>query len=323
MTLSIVINEFGGPEVLQRVDRDAPTPGPGEVQIAQTAIGLNFIDIYHRTGLYPLPLPLVPGQEGAGIVVALGEGVTGLEDGDRVAYAGSVGAYAHVRNIGADQLVVLPAHITNQVAAATLLKGMTAWFLLHETFAVRPGHIILAQAAAGGVGLILTQWAKALGATVIGCAGSAEKCALALENGCDAAINYTETDFVAEVARLTEGAGVDVVYDGVGKATFEKSLDCLKPRGLMVSFGNATGPVAIPNLGVLAAKGSLYVTRPTMATYLNTKAARQKAADALFAAMASGDIKAHINQTFSLHDVRAAHRALAARQTTGSTLLLP
>jgi NADPH2:quinone reductase len=308
---------------MQVEDRQVGDPGPGEVKIRQHAIGLNFVDVYHRTGLYKKPLPLVLGQEAAGEVVALGDGVTDFSVGDRVAYSGAMGAYADDRLIPAGKLVSIPDAISFQTAAAITLKGTTAWYLLFETWAVKPGDTILIHAAAGGTGLIAAQWAKALGARVIGTAGSDEKLAIASRHGCDAVINYRTENFSARVRELTGGRGVDVVYDGVGKDTFEASLDCLRPRGLMVSFGNASGPVSIPSLGILADKGSLYLTRPTSNGYFREPADLRRAASALFSAVANGDIEVTIGQTFKLAEIAAAHQALESRQTTGSTLLLP
>jgi NADPH2:quinone reductase len=308
---------------MQVEDRQVGDPGHGEVKIRQHAIGLNYIDVYHRTGLYKQPLPMVPGQEAAGEVVALGEGVTDFGVGDRVAYSGAMGAYADERLIPAGRLVSIPDAISFETAAAIMLKGTTAWYLLFETWAVKPGDTILIHAAAGGTGLIAAQWAKALGARVIGTAGSSEKLAMASRHGCDEVINYRTENFAARVRELTGGRGVDVVYDGVGKDTFEASLDCLRPRGLMVSFGNASGPVSIPSLGILAEKGSLYLTRPTSSAYFSGPADLRRAASALFSAVVNGDIQITIGQTFKLAEVAAAHQALESRQTTGSTLLLP
>jgi NADPH2:quinone reductase len=267
--------------------------------------------------------PFVAGNEGAGVITALGEGVTGLAIGDRVAYQGQLGAYAAERLVAADRLVPIPQGIDERTAAAILLKGMTAFFLLHKTWQVAPGQTILWHAAAGGTGLIATQWAKSLGATVIGTAGSEEKAALAKAHGCDHVINYAQEDFAARVRELTGGRGVDVVYDGVGKATFEKSLDCLRPRGLMVSFGNASGVVAIPDIVELSRKGSLYLTRPTGVHYLARREDLLEAASALFAAVASGAIRTEISRSFPLAEAAEAHRALESRQTTGSVVLIP
>lgn len=320
---AIVIDRFGGPEVLRPVEREIGMPGPGELRVRQTAIGPNFIDVYHRTGLYPNPLPFVPGSEGAGEVVAVGPDVEGFAVGDRVAYQGVLGAYAEERILPAVRVVRLPGSISDEIAAAIMLKGLTAYYLLFLTWPVREGETVLIHAAAGGVGQIACQWAKSLGATVIGTAGSEEKVAFAKANGCDHVIAYTKENFAARVREITGGRGVDVVYDGVGKATFEASLDCLRPRGLMVSFGNATGPVAIPDLGVLSRKGSLFLTRPTTAHYLERREALLAGTEALFGAVESRAVKVTIGQRFALADAADAHRALESRQTTGSTILLP
>jgi len=323
MSRAFVVSAHGGPEVLQLTDRDVGEPGPGEIKIRHTAIGLNFIDTYQRSGLYPQQMPFVPGNEGSGVVLAIGEGVAGFAPGDRITYSSTVGAYAEERLLKADRAVPLPDGISDQIAAAMMLKGTTAYYLLHRTFKLDASHTILVHAAAGGVGQIATQWAKEIGARVIGTAGSEEKTALAKSLGCDEVINYTTEDFVERVKAFTDNTGVDVVYDGVGKATFEKSLDCLKPLGLMVSFGNASGPVSIPSLGILATKGSLYVTRPTTATYLSDPAEMRKASEALFSVVESGAVKIDINRTYPLADVAEAHRALESRQTTGSVVLIP
>jgi NADPH2:quinone reductase len=323
MSQAIVVHATGGPEVLTLEDRALASPGPGEVALRQTAIGLNFIDTYQRSGLYPMQLPFVAGNEGAGIVTALGAGVTDIKVGDRVAYQGQTGAYAQERLAVAERMVAIPDGISDQVAAAIMLKGLTAYYLLFKTWPVAKGETILWHAAAGGTGLIATQWAKALGATVIGTAGSDEKVALAKAHGCDHVINYRKEDFAARVRELTGGRGVDVVYDGVGKATFEKSLDCLRARGLLVSFGNASGVVAIPDITALSRKGSLYVTRPTGLHYLASRAELIEGAEKLFAAVKSGAIKVEIGHTFALAEAAEAHRALEGRETTGSVLLLP
>lgn len=323
MSRAFVVHEVGGPEAMVLEDRDVGAPGPGQIRVRNRAVGLNFIDVYERSGLYRVETPFVPGNEGAGEVTAIGAGVSEFTVGDRVGYIGPAGAYADERLLPAARAIPLPGHIDFETAAASMLKGMTAYYLLFETWKLRAGESILWQAAAGGVGLIACQWAKALGATVYGTAGSAEKAALARANGCREAINYRTEDFAQRIRELTGGRGVDVVYDGVGAATFEASLDCLRPRGLMVSFGNASGPVSIPDLRILARKGSLYVTRPTSAAYFATTAELRKAAQMLFAAIGEGTIKVSVNQRFALSDAVAAHRALEARQTTGSTLLLP
>ncbi|WP_108462663.1 quinone oxidoreductase family protein [Devosia naphthalenivorans] len=323
MTKAIVVLQTGGPEQLSFEDRPVADPGAGQVKLKQTAIGLNFIDTYQRSGLYPVQTPFVAGNEGAGVVTAVGEGVTDLRVGDRVAYQGQIGAYAVERLAAADRVVPIPDSIDDKTAAAIMLKGLTAYYLLFKTWPLAKGETILWQAAAGGVGLIATQWAKALGATVIGTAGSEEKVELARAHGCDHVINYRTEDFAERVKEITGGKGVDVVYDGVGKSTFEKSLDCLRPRGLMASFGNASGVVSIPDITVLSRKGSLYVTRPTTAHYLNNREALLEGAASLFDAVANGSIKVNINKTFPLSDAADAHRALEGRETTGSVVLLP
>ena len=320
---AIVVDQFGGPEALDFRDVELGEPGSGEIRVRHHAIGVNFIDTYHRTGLYPTPLPLIPGSEGAGEVVAVGAGVSGFKPGDRIAYQGTLGAYRQERIMPAAKAVLLSDSIDYETAAAIMLKGLTAYYLLFLTWPVRAGETILFHAAAGGMGLIACQWANSIGARVIGTAGSPEKVALARANGCDEVINYSEEDFAERVRDLTGGKGVDVVYDGVGQATFEKSLDCLRPMGLMVSYGNATGPVTVPDLGILARKGSLFVTRPTGAHYFAERQALLAGAKALFSAVESGAIKPHIGQRFTLSDAADAHRALEGRQTVGSTILLP
>ncbi|SEQ60955.1 NADPH2:quinone reductase [Devosia sp. YR412] len=323
MTRAVVVHQTGGPEALSVEDWPLASPGPGQVAIRQTAVGLNFIDTYQRSGLYPMQTPFVAGSEGAGVVTALGEGVTSLKLGDRVAYQGQIGAYADERLVVADRVVPIPDGVSDQTAAAIMLKGLTAFYLLFKTWPLAKDETILWHAAAGGVGQIATQWAKSLGATVIGTAGSDEKCDLAKAQGCDHVINYSTQDFAARVRELTGGRGVDVVYDGVGKSTFEKSLDCLRPRGLMVSFGNASGVVSIPDVTVLSRKGSLYVTRPTTAHYFQTRDELLEGAGKLFAAVTSGAIKVDVARTFPLAEAANAHRALEARETTGSVVLLP
>ncbi|MGV8830529.1 MAG: quinone oxidoreductase family protein [Devosia sp.] len=323
MTKAILVDHTGGPEVLSFRDHPVAAPGPGQVALRQTAIGLNFIDTYQRSGLYPVQTPFVAGNEGAGVITALGDGVTDFKVGDRVVYQGQIGAYATERLAAADRMVPIPDAIDDQTAAAVLLKGLTAYYLLFQTWPLAKGETILWHAAAGGTGLIATQWAKALGATVIGTAGSDDKTALAKAHGCDHVINYSTEDFATRVREITDGRGVDVVYDGVGKTTFEKSLDCLRPRGLLASFGNASGVVAIPDITVLARKGSLYVTRPTGLHYLGQRAALLEGASLLFAAIANGSIKVEVNQTFPLAQAADAHRALEGRQTTGSVVLIP
>jgi NADPH2:quinone reductase len=321
---AIRISETGGPEVMKLVDVDVEKPGPGQVRVRQTAIGLNYIDTYHRSGLYPVPLPSGIGLEGAGVVEELGEGVTSLKVGDRVAYGvGAIGAYAQVRNLPANRISKIPAGISDETAAGMMLKGMTVRYLLRATYKVQPGETILLHAAAGGVGLILSQWARALGVTVIGTVGSDDKVRIAREHGCDHVINSTTENTVARVKEITGGKGVPVVYDGVGQATLITSLDCLKPRGLLVSFGNASGPVKALDLGLLSAKGSLYVTRPTLMTYTASDAELQETADDLMAMVASGKVKIPVNQRYALADAVQAHRDLESRKTTGTTVLLP
>jgi NADPH2:quinone reductase len=323
MARAIRIHEHGGPEVLRWDEIDPGTPGPGQALIRQTAAGLNFIDVYHRTGLYPVPaMPAIIGNEGAGVVVALGNGVTGLAVGDRVAYSMSLGSYAEERVVDASRLVTVPDGISDQQAAAMMLKGCTVQYLLRRIYPVKPGDTILLHAAAGGVGLIACQWAKHLGATVIGTVGTDEKAELARQHGCDHPIVYTREDIVERVKALTDGAGVPVVFDSVGKDTFAASLDCLQPRGLMVSYGNASGAVAPFSPGLLAAKGSLFLTRPTLASYISTRAELDATAADLFAVVESGAVKVEVSQVFPLKDAAQAHRDLEARKTTGSTVLL-
>jgi NADPH2:quinone reductase len=317
----IVMDRTGGPEVLEWRDGTVAAPGPGEALVRHAAVGLNFIDVYHRTGLYALPLPLTPGVEGAGTVEAVGEGVAHLAAGDRVAYAGPPGAYAEARLIPADRLVKLPADIAFEQAAAMMLKGLTAQVLLRQTYRVEAGETILVHAAAGGVGLILCQWAAALGATVIGTVSTPEKAALARAHGCHHPLVTGGADFVAEVERLTGGARLPVVYDSVGRDTFLKSLDCLRPRGLMVSFGQSSGAVEPIAPTLLSQKGSLYLTRPTLFTYVAERSALEAAAAELFAAVAGGKVRIEVNQRFPLSEAAAAHRALEGRRTTGSTVL--
>jgi NADPH2:quinone reductase len=324
MAFAVRVHSHGGPEVLKYEETTLPEPGAGEVRIRQTAIGLNYIDTYFRTGLYKAAsMPFVPGNEGAGVVVSLGKGVKGLKKGDRVAYGNMMGAYSTERNIPADKLIKLPKKISDKTAAAMMLKGLTAQYLLRTTFRVKAKHTILVHAAAGGVGLILCQWARALGATVIGTAGSKEKAALAKKNGCHHVILYRDEDFAKRVAEITKGKKCDVVYDGVGKDTFAGSLDCLKPRGMLVSFGNASGPVEGVNLGILSTKGSLFVTRPTMASYFATRKELEAGAKDLMKAVEKGKVKIQVSQTYPLKDAEKAHRDLESRATTGSTVLLP
>lgn len=324
MVKAIRIHKNGGPDVLSYEDVPATVPGSGEVLVANRAIGLNFIDVYFRSGLYPAPqLPFTPGNEGAGEVIAAGPGVKGYKPGDRVAYVTTLGSYAEQRLVAAVSLVKLPDAISFRQAAGMMLKGMTAEYLLHRTFKVKRGDAILVHAAAGGTGLILCQWAKHLGATVIGTVGSPEKARLAKKNGCHHTILYREEDFVARVKDITGGHGVSVVYDGVGKDTFLKSLDCLKPFGLMASFGNASGAVDPVNLGLLGPKGSLYVTRPTLFTHLGQPNGLKSMARNLFGVVASGAVKIPISNSWPLKDAAEAHRALEGRATTGSSVLVP
>ena len=322
MPYAIRVHETGGPDVLKWEEAEVGMPGPGEIKIRQRAAGLNFIDVYHRTGLYPQKLPFTPGVEGAGVVEAVGAKVTGVRAGDRVAYASQIGGYAEERLIAADRVVRLPDEISTEQAAAMMLQGLTAHMLLRTVHSVEPGETILIHAAAGGVGLIVCQWAKALGATVIGTVSSEEKAELARGHGCDHAIVYTREDFAAEVKRITGGRKLPVVYDSVGRDTFMKSLDCLAPRGLMVSFGNASGAPDPIAPGVLAQKGSLFLTRPTLFDYIAARTALEHAAAELFDMVASGKIKVEVKQRFQLKDAAEAHRQLEARKTAGSTVLM-
>ena len=321
MPHAISVHEIGGPEVLKWEEIEVADPGPGEVRLRQEAAGLNYIDVYHRTGLYPQPLPFIPGVEGAGVVAAVGPNVSDVKVGDRVAYSGPIGGYAEERVIPADKLVKLPDSISTEQAGAMLLQGMTAHMLLRSVHRVEPGETILIHAAAGGVGLIVCQWAKALGATVIGTVGSEEKAELARAHGCDHPILYKTQDFAAEVDRITGGAKLSVVYDSIGKDTFQQSLDCLAPKGLMVTFGNASGPVPPVEPGLLAQKGSLFLTRPTLFTYTATRTQLEEAASELFEVVGSGKVKVEVKQRFPLKDASEAHRALEARRTSGSTIL--
>ncbi|MBS1191345.1 MAG: Zinc-containing alcohol dehydrogenase superfamily [Rhodocyclaceae bacterium] len=323
MTHAIRFHRTGGPEVLTWEAVEVGAPGPGEARIRHAAVGLNFIDTYHRSGLYPVPLPSGIGMEGAGTVVAVGEGVSGLQPGDRVAYAGGpLGAYAEVRNIPAHRLLKLPDAIDFNTAAAMMLQGLTAAYLLRRTYRVQAGDPVLIHAAAGGVGLIACQWAKALGATVIGTVGSEAKAELARAHGCDHVIDYSREDFTARVKAIT-GEGVAVVYDGVGKDTFMGSLDSLRPFGMMVSYGNASGPVPPLDILLLSQKGSLYVTRPTLMTHIAQRSDLEALGAELFAVVESGKVKIEVRQTYALKDAAQAHIDLEARRTTGSTILLP
>ena len=324
MSKAIRMTRTGGPDVLEYVDVDVGPPGPGEVTVRHEAIGVNFIDVYFRTGLYAQPLPNGLGQEGAGTVEAVGEGVTHLKAGDRVAYAARPnGAYAQVRNMPADILVVLPEHIGFETAAAAMLQGMTVQYLLHRTAHLKPGDTVLWHAAAGGVGLIACQWARVLGVNLIGTVSSEEKAALAIEHGATHVINYQRENFAERVRELTNGEGVAVVYDSIGKDTFTGSLDCLKPLGLMVSFGNASGPVPPFAPSELQSRGSLFLTRPTLPHYVAKREDLEATARSLFGVIASGEVKIAVNQRYHLQDVGRAHVDLESRRTTGSSILLP
>ena len=324
MPKAIRIHQPGGPEVMQWEEVALGEPGPGEARIRHKAVGLNFIDTYQRSGLYKVPLPSGLGSEGAGVVEAVGPGVSFVKPGDRVAYyGGPLGAYSEARIMPAERLIVLPANISFETGAAMMLKGLTVQYLLRSTYPVKPGETILWHAAAGGVGLIACQWAKALGVTVIGTVGSEEKGALAKAHGCTHVINYARENFVEKVKQLTGGKGVPVVFDSVGKDTFMGSLDCLQPRGLMVSFGNASGAVPPFDPVILSLKGSLYLTRPTAVTYFAARADLEKGSAELVDMITSGKVKIEINQRYPLRDVAQAHRDLQARKTTGSTILIP
>lgn len=325
MTHAILVEEPGGPDVLKWREVADPVPGAGEILVRHTAVGLNYIDTYFRSGLYPAPngLPFILGNEAAGVVEAVGEGVTLFKAGDRVAYAGPLGSYTELRTMAADRVVKVPDGVSDQTAAAMMLKGMTARYLLKETYKVTPQSTVLFHAAAGGVGLIAGQWAKAIGCTIIGTVGSEEKAELAKANGYTHVINYRTENFVERVKELTDGALCDVVYDSVGKDTYPGSLDCLRPMGLWASFGQASGPITDFNLGLLAQKGSLYATRPTLFTYVAKREALEENAADLFDVVSSGKVNIAIGQTFALKDAADAHRALEGRATTGSTVLLP
>lgn len=323
MVTAIRVHETGGPEVMRLEQVEVGAPGPGQVRLRHTAIGVNFIDTYFRTGLYKTALPFIPGNEAAGVVEAVGDGVSEFKPGDRVAYIFGPGTYVQARVVPADKLVPVPDGVSDAVAAAVLLKGLTAQYLLRRTFKVEPGHEILIHAAAGGVGLIAGQWAKHLGAKVIGTAGSADKIKLALDHGYDHVINYRAEDFVARTLDITEGRKVEVVYDSVGKDTFSGSLDVLKPLGLLALFGQSSGPVPPFDLNVLNQKGSLFLTRPSLFAYMADRAVLLKAAAELFGLIASGVLTIPVNQTFPLAEARAAHEALEGRHTTGTTILIP
>jgi NADPH2:quinone reductase len=323
MVKAVRIHRYGGPEVMTYEDVEVGDPGPGEVRIRNKAIGVNYIDTYFRTGMYPSTLPVVLGNEAAGEVVAVGEGVRDLKRGDRVAYVITFGGYSEERIAPAKSVVKLPDGVSDETAAAMMLKGMTAQYLLHRTYKVKRGDTILFHAAAGGVGSIACQWAKHLGATVIGTAGSPDKAKLARENGCDHVILYRDEDFAARVKEITKGALCEVVYDGVGKATFPASLDCLKPFGTFASFGSASGPIDAFNIGILAQKGSLYAARPTLNTHTATREGLEEIAASLLAVVKSGAIKIPVHHRAKLSEAADAHRALEGRQTTGATVLLP
>jgi NADPH2:quinone reductase len=323
MAKAVRYHKQGGPEVLQMDEVQVGEPGAGQVRIRHTAIGVNFVDTYQRSGLYPMQLPGTAGNEAAGVVEAVGPGVTELKKGDRVAYTGLPGSYCDQRLVPADRMVKIPDGITDEQAASMMLKGLTVHYLIFSTYPVKKGETVLWHAAAGGVGLIACQWLKALGVTTIGTAGSPDKCALAKAHGADHVVNYSTENFVEKVASITGGKKVPVVYDSVGKSTWEGSLDCLRPRGLMVSFGNASGPVAPVNLGILSTKGSLFVTRPTLATHIATRADLVERASALFDVVKSGKVKIETTGKYKLADAAQAHRDLEGRKTTGSVVLIP
>lgn len=324
MSHAIEIENYGGAEALVWRPRDVPSPGEDEVRLKQTAVGLNYIDVYHRTGLYPLPsLPAIIGLEAAGEVVDVGAGVSDLEVGDRVAYTDQLGAYAQERLIKADRVVKLPEHISDELAASMMLQGLTVHYLLRKTFPVNAETTLLFHAAAGGVGLIACQWARHLGATMIGTVGSDEKAELARANGCTHVINYRRENFVERVKEITNGRGCDVVYDSVGKDTFPTSLDCLRPRGMWVSFGNASGAVPPFDISLLSQKGSLFMTRPTLMTYVAARDELVAGAGELFEMVGTGQLSISVNQRYALSDVAEAHRDFEARKTTGSTILIP
>ncbi len=324
MVNAIRFYAHGGPKVLKYEPVELPPPGPGEVRLRHTAIGLNYIDVYHRSGLYPVTLPCIPGMEAAGVIEAVGEGVKQLKAGDRVVYGrGPIGAYTACRNITARELIRLPDGVSDEVAAAAMLKGLTAWYLLHQTFPVAKGDTLLVHAAAGGVGLVLLQWAKKLGARVIATVGSEEKAALARQHGADQVILYRTEPVAHKVKMLTDGRGVDVVYDAVGKATFTASLDSLKPMGMLVSYGQASGPIPPFDVQELSKRGSLYLTRPSLMDYMKRDATYREAATSLLHRIAAGDITIHVAQRFALKDAEQAHIALETRETIGATVLVP
>ncbi len=325
MVMALRVHETGGPDVLTREEVEVGEPGAGEVRIRHTAIGLNFIDTYFRSGLYPAPngLPFIPGNEGAGVVLTVGEGVSHVKPGDRVAYVGPLGSYAEERLVPGDRLVVIPEGVDDKTAAGMMLKGMTAQYLLRRTYNVTSDTTLLFHAAAGGVGLIAGQWAAHLGATVIGTVGSAEKAELAKAHGYTHIINYREEDFVERVREITGGKGCDVVYDSVGKDTYPGSLDCLKPLGLWASFGQSSGPITDFNMGLLAQKGSLFATRPTLFTYIASRTDLEMTANDLFDVVRSGVVRIEVNQEYKLADAAQAHKDLEGRKTTGTTVLIP
>ena len=323
MAKAVRYHKQGGPEVLQYEDVAVGDPAQGQVRIRHTAIGVNFVDTYQRSGLYPMQLPAVAGNEAAGVVEAVGAGVSELKAGDRVAYTGLPGSYCEARLVPADRMVKLPQGISEETAASMMLKGLTVHYLIFTTYPVKKGETVLWHAAAGGVGLIACQWLKALGVSVIGTAGSEQKMALAKAHGAEHVINYAKENFVEKVKAITGGKGVPVVYDSVGKTTWDGSLDCLRPRGLIVSFGNASGPVPPVNLGILSTKGSLYVTRPTLATHIASRADLVERSNALFDVVKSGKVKIETTAKYKLADAAQAHRDLESRKTTGSVVLIP
>jgi len=323
MAKAVRFHKTGGPEVLQLDEVAVPEPGQGQALVRHTAVGVNFIDTYQRSGLYPVPLPSGTGNEGAGVVEAVGPGVTAVKKGDRVAYTGQIGAYSEKRLVPAERLVRIPEGISDEQAASMMLKGMTVQYLIHRTYPVKKGDTVLWHAAAGGVGLIACQWLKALGATVIGTVGSDEKAKLAKAHGADHVINYSKENFVEKVKALTGGKGVPVVYDAVGKSTWEGSLDCLRPLGMMVSFGNASGAVPPFNPGILSQKGSLYLTRPTLFTYTASREDLEATSRSLFEVVKSGKVKIEITARYKLAEAQQCHRDLEGRKTTGSVILLP
>jgi len=323
MPKAVRFHKQGGPEVLQYEDIPVGDPGPGQARVRHTAIGVNFVDTYQRSGLYPMQVPQVAGNEGAGVVEAVGPNVTDLKKGDRVAYTGLPGSYCEARVVPADRLVKVPEGITDEQAASMMLKGLTVHYLIHSTYPVKRGDTVLWHAAAGGVGLIACQWLKTLGVTVIGTVGSEEKAQLARAHGADQVINYGKENFAERVGAITGGKKLPVVYDAVGKTTWDGSLDCLRPRGLMVSFGNASGPVPPVNLGILSTKGSLYVTRPTLATHIASRADLLERASSLFGVVKSGKVKIETTRRYKLAEAQQAHRDLEGRKTTGSIILVP